>query len=91
MEETEQQRFVDWYRLEHGRLLATLVAVTGEPDVALDATDEAFVRAYERWRLVGAMESPAGWTYRVALNVTGDACAGGQSSARCCSGRRRRT
>jgi RNA polymerase sigma-70 factor (ECF subfamily) len=41
----------------------------GDLDVAKQATDEAFVRALEAWARVSRMESPAGWTYRVALNL----------------------
>ena len=30
---------------------------------------EALLRAYERWDRVGAMDSPAGYVYRTALNL----------------------
>lgn len=61
--------FEDWYRCEHPRLLGLLVAATGSVDVAAEATDEAFARAFARWKRVSTMQSPAGWTYRVALNL----------------------
>src|SRR4051794_41987403 len=61
--------FDDWYRAAHPRLLASMVLVTGSVDEAREVTDEAFARACERWSRVGAMEAPAGWTYRVAVNV----------------------
>jgi RNA polymerase sigma-70 factor, ECF subfamily len=61
--------FEDWYRREHPRLLGLLVAATGSVDIAADATDEAFARALARWKRVSTMASPAGWTYRVALNL----------------------
>lgn len=61
--------FEQWYRSTHGQLVSSLVIVTGDLELARDATDEAFVRAYERWHRVRAMASPRGWTYRVALNV----------------------
>jgi RNA polymerase sigma-70 factor (ECF subfamily) len=61
--------FSDWYRQEHPRLVATLVIVTGDIDIAAEAVSEAFARALERWARVGAMDKPAGWTYQVALNV----------------------
>jgi RNA polymerase sigma-70 factor (ECF subfamily) len=60
--------FADWYRAEHPRVLAVLTAVSGEPDVASDATDEAFARCLERWEKVSAGGAPTGWTYTVALN-----------------------
>ena len=46
-----------------------MAAVFGDPDLARDVADEAIVRAYERWDRVGAMANPAGWVYRVGLNV----------------------
>src|SRR3954468_24483372 len=61
--------FEGWYRAEHPRLLASILLVTGSLDEAGEVTDEAFARAYERWDRVGAMASPGGWTYRVAVNV----------------------
>ena len=61
--------FEGWYRAVHPRLVTTLAAVTGDADVAREATDEALARALERWRRVSAMTSPEAWTYTVALNV----------------------
>jgi DNA-directed RNA polymerase specialized sigma24 family protein len=61
--------FEAFYAAEHGRLVTTLLLATGDAEVAREATDEAFTRALQAWRRVQHMESPAGWTYRVALNV----------------------
>ncbi len=60
--------FERWYRREHPRVVAALAVAGGDVDVARDATDEAFVRAFERWDRIRVMESPGGWLYRVALN-----------------------
>jgi RNA polymerase sigma-70 factor (ECF subfamily) len=57
-----------WYRANRPRVLAALTMVTGDRELAVEATDEAFARAFERWRRVSAMTNPTGWTYRVALN-----------------------
>jgi RNA polymerase sigma factor (sigma-70 family) len=65
----QRQEFEDWYKAMHPRLLGVLCTVSGDPDAAAEATDEAFARALFRWDRVGAMASPEGWTYRVALNV----------------------
>lgn len=61
--------FSDWYPQTHPRLVASLLLVTGDIEVAADAAAEAFTRALERWGRVSAMANPTGWTYRVALNV----------------------
>ncbi len=60
--------FERWYLREHPRVLTALAVAGGDVEVAREATDEAFVRAYERWAKVRVMESPGGWLYRVALN-----------------------
>lgn len=52
------------HRQELGRALALAI---GDPDLAAEATDEAFTRAYERWSTISA-GNPAGWVYRVAMN-----------------------
>lgn len=61
--------FAAWYRSEHPKLLAALTWVSGDSELALEATDEAFARALERWGRVRSMDSPSGWLYRVGLNL----------------------
>jgi RNA polymerase sigma-70 factor (ECF subfamily) len=61
--------FEEFYAREHPRVLGLLCAVSGDRQTALDAADEAFVRALERWPRVARMKSPGGWTYSVALNA----------------------
>lgn len=63
-----ESSFVDWYAGEHAKLVATMVLATGDLDLATEAADEAFARALQRWDRVGRMESPSGWTFRVAIN-----------------------
>lgn len=61
--------FDTWYRAEHPRLLAAMTLVAADPEVAAEATAEAFTRALERWNRVAIMDSPGGWLYRTAANV----------------------
>jgi RNA polymerase sigma-70 factor (ECF subfamily) len=61
--------FDAWYGAEHPRLVSAITVAAGDVSVAVEAVDEAFARAYARWDRVSAMGSPAGWTYRTALNV----------------------
>ena len=69
MDQQLRGEFDAWYRELHPRLVTTPIAVLGNVDVARDAADEAFARAFERWTRVSGMESMDGWTYRVAYNV----------------------
>ena len=61
--------FEHWYAGEHGRLFASLFVLSGDRDLAAEATDEALSRALQRWDRVSEMDSPGGWTYQVAVNV----------------------
>lgn len=63
------ERFEDWYHQHHPRLVRSLTALSGDADAAAEAADEAFVRAYERWKRVSAMASPAGWLHQVGANA----------------------
>ena len=49
------------YRLESGRVLATLVRVLGDLDLAEEAMHEAFAAALESWPRTGIPNSPRPW------------------------------
>lgn len=66
--ERDDLDFERWYQHEHPLVLTALAVAGGDVELAREATDEAFVRAFERWSKVQMMESPGGWLYRVALN-----------------------
>lgn len=61
--------FSVWYGSEYTRMVAALTALTGDGELARDVAGEAFARALARWERVRIMDSPAGWTYRVAVNL----------------------
>ena len=61
--------FDEWYADQRPRVYLSMLALSGEADLAAEATDEAFTRAVAHWTRVQAMESPGGWTQRVAINV----------------------
>ena len=61
--------FDDWFRTEHPRVLsAVLIVCAGDVAKAEDATNDAFVTAYEKWDRVSAMQSPRSWVTKVAIN-----------------------
>lgn len=66
---TQPDDFEAWYLANHARIVAGLLLVSGDLDLTRDAVDEACTRAFSRWDRVRRMESPAGWTFRVALNA----------------------
>ena len=54
---------------EHPRLYGALWLITRDRGEAEDVMQEAFLRVWERWDRVRAMDDPAGYLYRTALNV----------------------
>jgi RNA polymerase sigma-70 factor, ECF subfamily len=61
--------FDEWYGGLRPTVLAALGAWCGDPGIAADAVDEAFVRALERWERVRVLDAPAGWVWSTATNV----------------------
>ncbi len=49
-----------------------LTVMTSNPQLAADASQEAFVKAYARWSRVRRLESPAAWVRKVAMNAARD-------------------
>lgn len=62
--------FAAWYADTADGLTRRVTAAVGDPLLGREATAEAFARAYERWPAVSRMDSPEGWVFRVAVNVT---------------------
>jgi RNA polymerase sigma factor (sigma-70 family) len=57
------------FYLAHRTALGRAVALAvGDPDLAAEATQEAFTRACARWSSLRGSANPAGWVYRVAVN-----------------------
>lgn len=60
--------FADFFRQSRTGLVRAVAVTVGDRDLAVEAVDEAFARAYQRWSRVGQLQSPGGWVFRVALN-----------------------
>lgn len=61
------------FKEESGRVLATLVRVTGDLERAEDAFHDACVKALETWPTRGVPEQPGAWLTTVAKNAALDA------------------
>ncbi len=55
-----------FYREEFGRILATLIRVLGDFDLAEDAAQDAFASAVEQWPRDGVPDNPRAWIVGVA-------------------------
>jgi RNA polymerase sigma-70 factor, ECF subfamily len=56
------------FRTDWGRVLATLIGVVGDWDLAEEATQDAFAAAVPAWRRDGIPDSPRAWLTTTARN-----------------------
>ncbi len=54
------------YRSEWGRIVATLIGLVGDFEVAEDAAQEAFAAAVDQWRTSGIPDLPRAWIIQTA-------------------------
>jgi RNA polymerase sigma-70 factor (ECF subfamily) len=60
------------FRREAGRVLATLIRLLGDFDVAEEARQEAFAAALEQWPIEGIPENPSAWLTGTGRNKAVD-------------------
>jgi RNA polymerase sigma-70 factor (ECF subfamily) len=56
------------FRAHYERLVRSLAVACGDREAAADAVQDAFARAFARWRRISRYDDPAGWIRHVALN-----------------------
>jgi RNA polymerase sigma-70 factor (ECF subfamily) len=56
------------FRAEWGRVVATLIAVTGDWDLAEECAQDAFTRALQAWERDGVPDRPGAWLTTAARN-----------------------
>ena len=56
------------YREEWGRIVATLIKLVGDFDLAEECAQEAFTAAVDQWKVSGIPDAPAAWIIRAARN-----------------------
>ena len=54
------------FREEYGRIIATLIRISGSFDLAEEALQEAFISAASKWGLEGTPNNPGAWLTKVA-------------------------
>jgi RNA polymerase sigma-70 factor, ECF subfamily len=64
--------FEVFFETERIRLYRVLFAITGSRQEAEDISQEAFLRVWERWDRVAALDEPVGYLHRTAMNVLRD-------------------
>ncbi|HEV8169406.1 MAG TPA: sigma factor, partial [Pyrinomonadaceae bacterium] len=61
------------FREEYGRIIATLIRISGSFDLAEEALQEAFTSAASKWEREGTPDSPGAWLTTVAHRKVIDA------------------
>jgi RNA polymerase sigma-70 factor (ECF subfamily) len=61
--------FETFYDAESQTLFQRLWLVTGDRAEAEEIMQDAFLKVWERWERVGAMDDPVGYLYRTAMNL----------------------
>jgi RNA polymerase sigma-70 factor (ECF subfamily) len=56
------------FRAHYVPMVRALAVACGDREVAADAVQDAFTRAYARWRRIARYDDPAGWVRHVAVN-----------------------
>ena len=64
-----QVDFDDFYRGEYKSVFGAAYLATGDREAAADVTQEAFKRAFMRWRRLEKETWAGGWVMRTALNL----------------------
>src|SRR6185295_6688746 len=54
------------FREEYGRIIATLIRISGSFDLAEEALQDAFISAASKWELEGPPNNPGAWLTTVA-------------------------
>jgi RNA polymerase sigma-70 factor (ECF subfamily) len=60
------------YRSDWGRIVAALIRLVGDFDIAEDAAQEAFAVAVDQWAIAGVPEFPRAWLIQTARNKAVD-------------------
>lgn len=64
--------FDETFRRWWAPMVRSLTVASGDAEVAADCVQDAFMRAYARWRRVSRLEDPPGWIRHVAVNCLRD-------------------
>src|SRR5687767_5889090 len=62
--------FDDTYAAHFSRVYTAALAFCGDRDIAEEATQEAFAKAFARWQRIGREQWAVGWIVTTAMNET---------------------
>ena len=70
--ESGDDSFQRLFTQEYDGVLRSIEGIVGNREVAVDATQDAFIKAHLHWKTVVACDSPVAWVRRTAINASRD-------------------
>jgi RNA polymerase sigma-70 factor, ECF subfamily len=65
--------FAAFFAAHHDAVLRSLTATAGnDHDAAVDAVQDAFIKAHARWSTIRTYDQPEAWVRRIAINTSRD-------------------
>lgn len=68
----DDDEFERFFATEYDDVLRSVAASTGNRETAVDATQDAFIKAHLHWPVIRAYDSPVAWVRRAAINASRD-------------------
>jgi len=70
--EPDGGEFEGFFAREYDGVLRSIEAITGDREMAVDATQDAFIKANLHWPTIRNYDSPTAWVRRAAINASRD-------------------
>jgi RNA polymerase sigma-70 factor (ECF subfamily) len=68
-----EAEFAAFFAAHHDAVLRSLTSAVGNDDeAAVDATQDAFIKAHARWSTIRTYDKPEAWLRRIAINTSRD-------------------
>ena len=71
-DEALDAEFVMFFSAHHDDVLRSLDAMLPDHEAAVDATQDAFIKAHARWSTIRTYDAPQAWVRRIAINASRD-------------------
>ncbi len=72
MRSRRRDEFDQFFLENYESVVRSVTFVCGNAERAADATQQAFIRAFDRWTKVHRYDNPGAWVRRIAINLTRD-------------------
>jgi len=71
-DEALDAEFEMFFSAHHDDVLRSLDAMLTDHEAAVDATQDAFIKAHARWSTIRTYDAPQAWVRRIAINASRD-------------------